>query len=63
MAMNSILILAAWIIVSLFFILFIIMFDRKKFASINKGFLYIALSFILGVAFLFACLVALRVKV
>jgi hypothetical protein len=50
----------AWTMVSLFFIFFIIRFDSRKFASIGKGFLYIALSFILGIAFLFACLAALR---
>ncbi|HLG35314.1 MAG TPA: hypothetical protein VI757_10570 [Bacteroidia bacterium] len=54
--MNYVLLMVGWMIVSLFLIFFIIQFDRKKFASVGNGFLYLALSFILGVAFLLACL-------
>ena len=51
---------ALWLIMAAFFSAFIVFFGRKKFATPRKGFLYVALFFVAGIAMLIISVRSLR---
>lgn len=60
MSISSIIFISlAWLLMSLFFSLFIVWFNRKSMVSVKMGFAYVGVFFVAGIAILFLSLLVM----